>query len=868
MSTLGSKVWMGWVLALAVVGVNCEDRDVWRATGQILSTPDAGVGSAERCVPGQTFACMGACGAPLLGYQVCAADGLSYGPCICPPERGFEPAIPSVDREYGGRVIIPRLGQGPLAPGNSGGPSGPVVGEGVVGAECRNAQDCISGLECFSATTDSLGFGGPAGGYCSTPCGSQQACTSIDPGSGCATIAGQQVCVRMCASKEAPEGQSKCLAREDVTCVSVAALGDEEPTEEPQLGICVPRCQSDAACPGRRCDLSSGLCTDTPRSGTPIGSDCAAPEDCVGGVCLPLNPNLNVSPICTAFCTRGVPGCGFDGSEASSGATCFFQAVPGEGPGDRGLCIAQCDVDTDCPEPGSLCVTQPETAIDGRAGVCLHPLAPVEPDPGAAPGTTGNACTTAAQCGAGLTCLTPDSDPFGFGGGPAGGYCSAPCTRDTDCPDPGSQCLGSAAGRTFCLRGCAVGEANQCGGRATLACRIPQNGTQGFCQPQCNSDADCGERACDAATGLCVEAAPAPVPECTTDAQCGAGRICLPQLGVCAAAPTPPECVEDADCGGEQICDVEAGECVDAPCLEDADCEPQICDTEAGQCVDAPVSCVEDTECGAQVCDAALGECVDPAPDCTSDADCGAQLCNTVAGVCIDAPAISVGGACTADADCAENLCFPLDGSSFCSGACLAGTLQGCESYGSDAFCAPTSGADGLCIELCSSDADCAQAGYECVTLTNPVGARTGACLPPLPAGACTLDADCGAAEVCDPGTAACIPAPAIPIGGACVAAGECSGNFCLSFGATSACSGICDAATGFGCESYGSDAICLPVDQTNTVGVCVELCSAASDCEQSAHVCEPLEPAGLIINERSGLCLPPAPAAAASAAP
>ena len=91
------------------------------------------------------------------------------------------------------------------------------------------------------------------------------------------------------------------------------------------------------------------------------------------------------------------------------------------------------------------------------------------------------------------------------------------------------------------------------------------------------------------------------------------------------------------------------------------------------------------------------------------------------------------------------------------------------------------------------------------------------------------------------------------------MAAGECSGDFCLSFGATSACSGICDAATGIGCESYGSDAICLPVDQTNTVGVCVELCSAASDCEQSAHVCEPLEPAGLIINERSGLCLPPA---------
>ena len=107
---------------------------------------------------------------------------------------------------------------------------------------------------------------------------------------------------------------------------------------------------------------------------------------------------------------------------------------------------------------------------------------------------------------------------------------------------------------------------------------------------------------------------------------------------------------------------------------------------------------------------------------------------------------------------------------------------------------------------------------------------------------------------------AACVAAPAIPIGGACVTDDECVGGLCLSFGASDACSGACDAATQLGCESYGTDALCLPIDDTNTVGACIELCNVASDCEQSGNECESI---GTTFNGRTGICLPPLPAAA-----
>ena len=96
------------------------------------------------------------------------------------------------------------------------------------------------------------------------------------------------------------------------------------------------------------------------------------------------------------------------------------------------------------------------------------------------------------------------------------------------------------------------------------------------------------------------------------------------------------------------------------------------------------------------------------------------------------------GGECLEDSECAGELCASVDGqTSFCTGICLLGSAIGCEPYGSDAFCLlpldPDDEQLGVCIELCNTAADCAQAGYECFPIGGRINGRSGGCLPPLP---------------------------------------------------------------------------------------------------------------------------------------
>lgn len=787
---------MKYLRALALLGVgswlvgasvSCRDRDVTYETPAVRSTnPDVGLQAAASCVPGQTIECRGGCGEPGVGYQLCAQDGSSYLPCVCPPLRvGRLPAIPSRMDE---RRVFPRaplLGGGASGAGGSSsfGSSGAPVGSssgagsGVVGARCRSTADCISGLGCLTADGADLVAGGPAGGYCSMPCGSDAACAAVDRAAECIGLAGQQLCVRSCSSRAPEPNESKCLGREDVMCASVAALGDEPPGTGPQPGLCVPACQSDAQCGrGLFCNLGSGLCTSTPPAGAPIGSRCTEAEDCASGLCLTLNDTFE--SFCSGFCTFGVPGCGFDGSEAQAGATCLLPQVRDEGPGDRGLCFASCDSDADCREAGAVCVP---AASDGRGGVCLVP-AEAPPLPSGTP-DIGNACQQSADCGAGLSCITSTSEFLGIPASPAGGYCTSACGDDGSCPEAGTLCVTRG---TFsqCLRACNPTTADDCGGRDTLACQAFAQGnpTRGFCAPSCSTDEQCGERVCDA-SGLCVDA---PEDECAEDSDCAAGEVCLAALGTCF--PLPAECLTDDDCAQGE-CDLERNTCVAGTpeCQSDEQCVAGVCDLELGQCVEQPPACTSDADCGAQVCDEALGECVAASPECTSNADCGLQVCNVALGVCVPttecesdaqcagrscdpelgvctdapsctldadcvdgvcdpsaavciaAPPVPAGGACLQDGECAGELCASVDGeTSFCTAFCLLGSPVGCEPYGSDVFCllpiAPDDEQVGICVELCSTAADCAQPGYECFDIGGTVSGRTGGCLPPLPA--------------------------------------------------------------------------------------------------------------------------------------
>ena len=69
--------------------------------------------------------------------------------------------------------------------------------------------------------------------------------------------------------------------------------------------------------------------------------------------------------------------------------------------------------------------------------------------------------------------------------------------------------------------------------------------------------------------------------------------------------------------------------------------------------------------------------------------------------------------------------------------------------------------------------------------------------------------------------------------------------------------------------DCLGSDAVCVPLDPSQpTLNRCLELCNTGADCAQSSYECVPLGDATTVVNGRSGLCLPPVPAAPAPPAP
>src|SRR5688572_23118086 len=109
MKILRAGGWFSWSAGLVLAASSCEGKnDISEITGLSRAEPSAqNATAAGRCVPGQTSSCVGVCGGFAIGYQVCAADGLSYGECICPPVVD----LGSMSLEGGGATVIPpRLG--------------------------------------------------------------------------------------------------------------------------------------------------------------------------------------------------------------------------------------------------------------------------------------------------------------------------------------------------------------------------------------------------------------------------------------------------------------------------------------------------------------------------------------------------------------------------------------------------------------------------------------------------------------------------------------------------------------------------------------------------------------------------------------
>lgn len=193
-----------------------------------------------------------------------------------------------------------------------------------------------------------------------------------------------------------------------------------------------------------------------------------------------------------------------------------------------------------------LCTGEATCGSDGAFGACECSVSGL-----IGSGSVGARCDSDADCAAGGTCLSADSNLYLGAGGPAGGYCTFSCSITSEDPyaddcathDPESRCGPFGPdGSLFCMRTCLSlepepGEA-KCLNRPDLMClspaaggAVPFNGMRqlGYCKPQCGSDDECPpDRFCHTQAGICtpaqVQASPVGA-SCSLDTECN-GRAC------------------------------------------------------------------------------------------------------------------------------------------------------------------------------------------------------------------------------------------------------------------------------------------------------------------------------------------------------
>jgi hypothetical protein len=225
-----------------------------------------------------------------------------------------------------------------------------------LGLQCLADSDCGSGLKCLApdAKNPALG-GGPANGYCSKDCATDDDCPGLN--SLCMGATGSQpgVCLLTCATGPALSSldemldPGKCLGREDVRCTNITNT----------TTACRPNCGRDDQCPaGTVCDPRSTVCVDKANTGLALGAKCdpkATTPECAG-VCASFT-DANAS-WCSSPCVLGgdfatdltaVADCG-----GVDKGMCYYRPID-NGAGDLGFCVPACKAQDECQNPSFWC---------------------------------------------------------------------------------------------------------------------------------------------------------------------------------------------------------------------------------------------------------------------------------------------------------------------------------------------------------------------------------------------------------------------------------------------------------------------------------------------------------------------------------
>ncbi len=307
----------------------------------VVSLPGCGEAKPS-CTPGQSIACAGnGCA----GRQVCNADGKAYGECQCDSNQGLFPAT----GQY----------------------------SGLIGGACTGPASCRAGFDCLTADSKLINGKGPSAGICLAKClPDHDFCKELDARSRCITLDNGgtlsntlddiSYCLPGCKMGTQANELDKCRGRADLACSeSPAGSG---------AGYCVPACRSDIDCAGRFCDLSTGLCQDSPRVGDPIGAACApgAAASSCAGACTTVAGGYAE---CSGVCNYDTPGCGQTDNSLPLSYYCFHDPAissgTASGVGDLGYCAKLCNSDRECLRTDAVCEPMPSLAAKtGRAGVC------------------------------------------------------------------------------------------------------------------------------------------------------------------------------------------------------------------------------------------------------------------------------------------------------------------------------------------------------------------------------------------------------------------------------------------------------------------------------------------------------------------